>query len=74
MTKQNGKIQRSKNRTAGSPSSTESCQMEDDLRPIPDLSILRKSIKTSITGFTQARDVFDTGTEEVLIKSLFPIS
>lgn len=30
-----------------------------------DLSILRKPIKTSVTGFNEARKAYDDGTEEV---------
>lgn len=69
--KPNVKIQRTKTRSAASVSPAQSQLSDDATNNSPDLSILRKSIATSITGFAQAREVFDTGTPEVIISFFF---
>ncbi|XP_077294989.1 uncharacterized protein LOC143917373 isoform X2 [Arctopsyche grandis] len=63
--KLNVKLQRTKTRSAASISPARSQLSDDTSNTLPDLSLLRKSIPTSVTGFAQARDVFDTGTAEL---------
>ena len=57
-TKTKGKEDRSK--TSSKPISQTSEESEDT-----DFALLRKPILTSITGFGQARKIFDLATEEV---------
>lgn len=38
---------------------------DDDSSVSNDLSILRKPIQTSVTGFNEARKAYEDGTEEV---------
>lgn len=64
------KLQRTKTRSAASVSPARSQLSDDTSNTLPDLSLLRKSIPTSVTGFAQARDVFDTGTSEVKLANL----
>lgn len=56
-TKNKGKDEKNKSNKAIS-------QVNDDTEEI-DFSILRKPILTSITGFAEARKIFDWATEEV---------